>query len=157
MTVVAVTNPIINSGFETGSLSPWVTSGTTAENVVSSSTFGCHSGSYCAQLGSTSATNGSSNIAQTFTAPTGSTTLSLYYKVVCTSTVSHDWATATLLDVTTGKTATILPKTCSNKGLWVNLTHPVTPGHQYTLTLTNNDDNNASTPTYTLYDDVVVH
>jgi putative Ig domain-containing protein len=154
VTVVTVTNPIVNGDFETGSLSPWATSGTTAETVVST---GCHTGSYCAQLGSAAATNGSSNIAQTFTAPTGSTTLSVYYKVVCPDTVKYDWATVTLLDVTTGVTATVLPKTCSNSGLWAQVTRGVTPGHEYTLTLTSHDDNLASDPTYTLYDDVSVH
>jgi serine protease len=155
--VNVTTNPIINGGFETGVLSPWSASGTTAESVVPTGSYGCHAGSYCARLGSTAPTNGSSNIAQTFTAPTGSTTLSLYYKVVCPDTVTYDWATVTLRDNTVAVTYTVLPKTCSNSGAWGNATHSVVAGHQYTLTLTSHDDNYAADPTYTLFDDVVVH
>jgi serine protease len=152
--VVQVVNPIVNGGFESASLSPWVSSGTGgAEKVVGTS---CHSGSYCAQLGLATATNGSSNIAQTFTAPTGSTTLSLYYKVVCLDTVTYDWATVTLKDVTTGTTYTVLPKTCSDSGSWAQASHSVSAGHQYTVTLTSHDDDYATDPTYTLYDDVLV-
>jgi hypothetical protein len=150
LTVTAST--IVNGGFETGSLSGWTASGA-SESVVSS---GCHSGSYCARLGSTTPTKGNSNIAQTFTAPAGASTLSFWYKVVCPDTVTHDWATAKLRDKTTATTATILAKTCTNSGSWVQVPAPVTAGHHYTLTLTSHDDDVAGNPTYTLYDDVTI-
>jgi serine protease len=157
VTVTAVVSSIQNGGFELGNLSYWTTSGSGgAESVVSSSSSGCHGGNYCARLGSTVPTNGSSNIAQTFTAPSGSSTLSLYYKLSCPDTVTYDWAAVTLRDVTTGTTYTVLPRTCTNNGSWVNVTHSVTAGHQYTLMLTSHDDNYPGDPTYTLYDDVVV-
>jgi Pro-kumamolisin, activation domain/Putative Ig domain len=141
---------IVNGGFETGNLSGWTASGASA-TVVNSN---CHSGTYCAQLGSTSPTNGDSSIAQTFTVPQGSNTLSFWYRITCPDTIQYDWATATLKDNTAGTTTTPLPKTCSNSGTWVQAKSSVIAGHSYTLTLTSHDDNYAGDPTYTLYDDV---
>jgi len=141
---------ITNGGFETGNLSGWTAAGTTA--VVT----GGHSGTYAAQVGGTSPTNGDSSVAQTFTASTGSTTLGVWYKVVCPDTLTYDWATATLRDNTAGTTATVLAKTCTNNGVWVQATAAVTAGHSYTLTLISHDDNYAADPTYTLYDDVTL-
>ena len=39
---------------------------------------------------------------------------------------------------------------------WRQVTHAVTSGHSYTLTLTNRDDNFAGDPTFTLFDDAGV-
>jgi serine protease len=147
-----VANPIQNPGFETGSLSGWTATGpaTTVTSAVS------HSGTYAAQLGSTSPTTGDSAINQTFTAPDGSSQLTFWYQVVCPDTVTFDWATATLRDNTTGTTATVLSRTCTNTGAWVQVKASVTPGHSYTLTLVSHDDNFAGDPTRTFYDDVIV-
>jgi hypothetical protein len=142
---------ITNGGFETGSLSGWTTTGTAS--VVSS---GAHSGTYAAQLGSTSPTNGDSSAAQSFTAPTGSSKLSLWYNVTCPDTLTYDWATATLKDTTANTTKTVLAKTCVSSSGWTQVTAPVTAGHSYTLTLTSHDDNYPGDPTYTRYDDVTV-
>jgi hypothetical protein len=142
---------ITNGGFETGNLSGWTAGG--ASETVSSS--GCHGGTYCAELGSTSPTNGDSTISQTFTAPAGTTGISFWYKETCPDTVTYDWALATLQDNTAGTTATLLAKTCATNA-WVNGTGSVTAGHSYTLSLTNHDDNYAGDPTYTLYDDVAL-
>jgi hypothetical protein len=148
---LTVTAPV-NGGFETGTLSGWRASGASA-SVVSG---GCHSGTYCAQLGSSTPTYHNSNIAQKFTVASGETTLSLWYKVACPDTIKDDWATAKLRDNTTKTTATILAKTCSNSGSWKQASGSVTAGHSYTLTLTSHDDNKAGDPTYTLYDDVTI-
>jgi len=144
----AAVSAIQNGGFETGNFTGWTRSGTTSISTTA------HSGSYSAQLGSTSPTNGNSSISQTFTAPNGSTQLSFWYQVHCPDTVQYDWATATLKDNTTNTTTTILPRTCTNTGSWVQVSANVIAGHSYTLTLTSRDDNYPGDPTYTLYDDV---
>ena len=90
------------------------------------------------------------------TAPSGATTLSFWYRVVCTDSVTYDWATATLKDNTSNTTTTVLGHTCNNSGTWVKVTASVTAGHSYTLTLTDHDDGYAGDPTYTLYDDVAI-
>jgi hypothetical protein len=142
---------ITNGGFESG-LSGWTTAG--AATAVT--TTGCHGGTACAQLGSTSPTSGDSSVSQTFVAPTGTTDLSFWYRVTCPDTLTYDWATATLKDNTTGTTATVLTKTCVPAGAWTQSTAAVTAGHSYTLTLISHDDNYAGDPTYTLYDDVTL-
>jgi hypothetical protein len=148
---VGVPNPIVNPGFETGSFSGW----TTAGQATSISTT-AHSGTHSGQAGSTSPTNGDSTIAQTFTAPTGASNFSVWYQVVCPDTVTYDWATITLKDNTSNTTRTLLGKTCSNTGAWAQVTASVTAGHSYTLTLLSHDDNYATDPTYTLFDDALV-
>jgi hypothetical protein len=145
-----VTNPIVNPGFETGNLTGWTSAGTTS--VVT----GGHSGTYAARAGSTSPTSGDSSVAQTFTAPSGSSALSFWYKVTCPDTVTYDWATATLRDNTTSTTTTILAKTCVAAGAWAKINASVVAGHSYTITLISHDDNYSTDPTYTLFDDVAV-
>jgi subtilase family serine protease len=148
-------NPILNGGFEAGPTYPvpdWASSGP-AVSVVST---GCHSGSYCAQLGLPTATNGNSSIAQTFTAPAGATSLSFYYRSMCPDRTRYAWATATLRDNTNSTTNTVLQRTCTNNGPWVNVSGSVTAGHSYTITLSSRDDGDAGDGNYTLFDDVSV-
>jgi hypothetical protein len=147
-------NPVVNGGFETGTFSGWTVTGA-ADTVIAGA---AHSGSFGAQLGNgnPSTTN---SIAQTFTMPSSSPSLTFWYNNHCTDTVTFDWATATLKDNVTNVTTTLLPKTCSNPGgTWVQVTYNASAnaGHSVTLTLTNVDDNNPGDPTFTWYDDVVV-
>jgi hypothetical protein len=148
-----ITNPVVNPGFETGTFSGWTTGGQ-ATSISSTA----HSGSHSGQAGSASPTNGDSTISQTFTIPSGAGTLSVWYQVHCPDTVTYDWATITLKDNTTNTTTTLLGKTCTNSGSWVQASTSVSGmvGHSVTLTLLSHDDNYASDPTYTLFDDVLV-
>ncbi len=143
---------VVNGDFETGDLTGWTPSGTAM--VVGTIS---HSGSFSAQVGSTSP-SGDSSISQTFDLPATATSLSFFYQVVCPDTVTYDWATATLQDNITLTTVTLLPPTCTNTGLWVQVTADVSTmaGHNVTLTLSNHDDGYPTDPTYTYYDDVVV-
>jgi hypothetical protein len=145
------TGGITNGGFETGTLSGWTAAGA-SETVVTS---GCQSGSFCAQLGSSAPTNGDSTITQTFTAPSGATGISLWYKMTCPDTVTYDWALATLQDNTSVATSTLIAKECVTNA-WTNVTAALTAGHSYTLSLTSHDDNYGSDPTFTLYDSVSI-
>jgi serine protease len=140
---------ITNGGFESG-LTGWTSAGSTGTSTV------VHSGAASARVGSTSPFNGDSSLSQTFTAPTGTTSLTFWYRVVCTDSVTYDWATATLRDNTAGTTTTVLAKTCTNTGSWLSKTASVVAGHSYTLTLIDHDDNWPSDPTYTLFDDVTL-
>src|SRR4029077_12075349 len=99
--------------------------------------------------------SGDSSISQTFTAPAIGGALTFWYKVVCTDTVTYDWAVATLRDNTAGSTTTVVPRTCTNSGAWIQASASLVGGHSYTLTLADHDDNYPGDPTYTLYDDVV--
>src|SRR5262249_34817985 len=133
---------ITNGGFERG-LSGWTTVGTTSAGTTA------HGGSSAAQVGGTSPTNGDSSVAQTFTAPTGTSTLTFWYQVHCPDTLTYDWATATLKDNSSNTTTTVLAKTCTNGASWAQASTSVTPGHSYTLTLVSHDDNYAGDATYT--------
>ncbi|MGI8608444.1 MAG: COG1470 family protein [Candidatus Dormibacteria bacterium] len=144
-------NPIVNGTFETGTLTGWrVISG--AASVIS----GGHVSNNAARLGATSPTSGDSSIAQTFTAPSGTSSLSAWYLVSCPDTVSYDWATVTLRDNTARTTTTVLARTCASNSTWQQVTAAIRAGHSYTLTLLSHDDNYAGDPTYTLYDDIVL-
>jgi len=146
-----VTNPVVNPGFETGSLSGWTASG------VAAATRYPHTGSYAATLGNSSPST-DSTLAQTFTLPAGASTLTLWYRVICPDTITYDWAAATLKDNSTGTTITVLPNTCTNTNTWVQASASVSSmaGHSVTLTLKNHDDNYAGDATYTDFDDINV-
>ncbi|MDP9119868.1 MAG: hypothetical protein M3O15_00600 [Acidobacteriota bacterium] len=140
-----------NGGFESGTLAGWtVAGGVAASSAIS------HGGSYSAQLGGSGPTSGDSSIVQTFTAPTGTSTLSFWYRNSCPDTVNSDWATAALVDNTTHTTTAVLAKTCTQVAAWAQVTAAVTAGHSYTLILTSHDDNDPANPTYTLFDDVTL-
>ena len=148
--VAVVYNPVANPGFESGTLASWTPSGTVSVGG------GAHTGSFAAQAGAGTATNGDSSVAQTFTIPSGSTTLSFFYKMTCPDTVAHDWVTATLHDNTANTTKTILAKKCVTSAAYLKLSTAAKTflGHSVTLTLTNHDDNGAGDPSFTLFDDI---
>src|SRR5207247_3151217 len=131
---VPAASGISHGGVESG-LTGWTSSGSTAVSTTA------HSGTSSAKVGSSSPFNGDSSVAQTFSAPAAGGVLSFWYRVVCTDTVTYDWATATLKDNTTGTTTTRLARTCSNTGVWNSTSFTLTGGHSYTLTLIDHHDN----------------
>jgi serine protease len=147
----AVSNPVVNPGFETGTLAGW-----TATGVARASPYP-HTGSYAGSLGSSSPST-DSTLSQTFTMPAGANTLTLWYRVFCFDSITYDWASATLTDNATNTTVTVLPNTCTNNNTWVQASASVSSmrGHSVTLTLKNHDDNYPGDATYTDFDDVSV-
>jgi hypothetical protein len=144
---------ITNGGFETGDLRGWANGVGTAAVAA-----GGHSGIFAASVGTTTSPNGDSSISQVFTLLQPST-LSFWYQVNCTDTVAFDWATATLTDMTTGVTTTVLPKNCTRSGPWTQTSTALAAssvGHTFMLTLTDHDDVNPADPTVTKFDDVVL-
>jgi hypothetical protein len=140
---------LLNPSFIDGS-SGWTTVGTATMG-----TSGCYGDTSCLVLGATTPTNGDSTAYQTFTAPPGSTGISLWFKETCPDSLTFDWATITLTDLSAnGAVTTLLANTCTTNG-WTRLTAAVTAGHNYTLTLTSHDDDWPTDPTYTLLDNVV--
>jgi hypothetical protein len=148
----AITNPgggIVNGGFEAGGFFGWITSG--PASIVSS---GQHSGSHAAQAGSTDPDASESDIAQTFTVPSGQGKLTFWYNQTCGSLFEEGWATATLADNTTGATTTPLQQVCDPSSGWTPVIVKVKAGHSYTLTLTSQGDGFFST--YAVFDDVTL-
>ena len=146
-----VTNPFVNPGFETGTLSGWTATGVAAARAFP------HTGSFSGSLGS-STPSANSSLSQTVTMPAGATTLSFWYRIFCNDTIQFDWASATLRDNTTGTTVTALPNTCTNNNTYLQASVNVTSmrGHSVTLTLSNHDDGATGDALFTDYDDVNV-
>ncbi len=145
--LTAADGALANGDFESG-LVGWTASGTTS----TSST--AYSGSLSAQLGSATAT-GASSLAQTFTVPAGAAALTFWYQGFCNDKVQYAWAAATLVDNTTGASATLLANTCTKTGQWVQITSgPLTPGDSVTLTLSTQSEVYQTDYNYTLFDDV---
>ena len=141
---------ITNGDFETGNLSGWSTSGSTS---ISSA---AHGGGFSGVAGAASATNGDSTISQTFTPGAGASQVSVWYSNVCHDTVTFDWVKVTLTDNSATSTTVLVPNTCSSSTAWTMASGPVVPGHSYTLTLLNHDDNLAGDPTFTRFDDITL-
>jgi hypothetical protein len=141
---------IVNGGFESGSTSGWTVSG--SASVTSNAP---HTGGFAGLAGLfNGVTSTTSSLSQTFTAPAGSSRVSLWYNVACHDTVTFDWARVTLTNTTTGRITTILPRTCNLNGTWAQVSASIVAGNSYTISLQNHDDGFAGDPTWTEYDDV---
>jgi len=147
------TGLIINGGFETGTATPWHLGG--SATVVS----GGHSGAFQVRTGTpTLGTTKTSSVHQTLTLPAGGHTLSFWYQLTCPDIVKHDWAFVTVRDVSIAHTYTAMPKTCTNDGLWHQVTYDLTPlaGHKVVVTLSSHDDLVANNVTFAFWDDVSI-
>jgi hypothetical protein len=138
----------VNGTFEAGSLLGWTPVGVATATMTSP-----QAGLYDAQLGSSNPSTDSS-IAQTWLAPSAVTVAHFYYDNFCHDTVADDWVTATLTDNTTSTTSTVLAHTCTTSPAWTKASFSVTAGHSYTLTLTNHDNNDPSTASFTRIDSI---
>jgi hypothetical protein len=169
-----VFSPLWNGGFETGgsgfnaygpSGTNWVLGGNVTP-VKSSSTV--KTGSYSTYLGvSTGSCAGAGNghestISQTFKVPNdlgANLSMSFWYYMNCTDTVTYDWLTATLTP-SGGSASNFFSgsgKICNpaDNGTWKQSPSlPVTPGTTYTIAITNHDDDCAGDPSDSFIDDV---
>jgi xyloglucan-specific exo-beta-1,4-glucanase len=141
------TTGIVNGGLDSA-LTGWGITGSVTK--VSSPV---KSGTGAARAGNTSPSTDSTMV-QMFTPPSGATKVSFYYRMTCQDSVAYDWFTATLTNNTSGATSTIRSKVCSTDSAYQLVTSPVTAGQNYTLTLTNHDDNYAGEASYTYVDAV---
>jgi hypothetical protein len=118
-----------------------------------------HSGSYAAQLSSSSAFNGDSTLTQTVTMPSGASTLSFWYSPHCGGALASDQIQMQIRKTTGQRIATVLD-VCSNTGAWTLQTYSAPrkiAGRTVVLWFNVHDDGNAATPTYALFDDVAVN
>ncbi len=142
-------NVVVNGGFETGSFSGWTPGGASTSIVRSS-----HSGTFAAQLGSTSPTNGDSTMQQQVTVPTNAT-LTFWYQPHCPDTITYDQSQMQVRS-TQGATLLTVLNVCSNSAAWTQASANLSAygGQTVVLWFNSHDDNYAGDPTYTGFDDV---
>jgi hypothetical protein len=92
---------------------------------------------------------------ENFVAGPTNSTLSFYWRGHCHDYLYGGYARATLKDVTTGATTTILPNNCTRSPSWNLVQASVTPSHNYTLSLISHDDGYGGlNPNWTDFDEV---
>jgi len=152
--------PLLNGGFETGTLSPWTAGGVAPGVVVNTKP---HSGSYSAQLGTASGAeaNGDGWINQGVSVPTAGPSLSFWYWIsttdaVCSGTCQWDWFEAAVRDPAGNTLASIL-KLNANTQAWTKVTFDMTPyaGQGVSLWFNVHQDG-SSDPTLVYVDDVAL-
>jgi hypothetical protein len=114
---------INNSGFETGSLAPWVIQATNPTPTISSSIV--HSGTKSVNIGSPLGlpeANGDSSIYQTFIVPANGGTLSFWYYPRSQDSITFNWQDAYITDTSGNILATIM-HICSNSQTWTRVNY----------------------------------
>jgi hypothetical protein len=147
-------NVVQNPGFETGSLTPWLTSGLVAPIIVGS---GAHAGTYAARPGSPTPYNGNSTFQQTVAVPAGGGTLSYWYNPHCPDTLTYDQQQVQVRNTSGIVLATVM-NICSNTGVWTQKTFSMAAyaGQTVVLWFNVHDDGWPTDPSYMLVDDVAV-
>jgi hypothetical protein len=146
-----------NTGFETGSLSPWITGGVYSPFVTSAKH---NTGNFSAQLGSsvTPEPNGDSSLYQTVTIPSTSVGASLNFSYwgACADTVANDWQEVQIQSAT-GTTLAQVMKVCSNTQTWTRVYFNLFAYKGQTIRIYVNDHGNGNNNlTYMFLDDVTV-
>ena len=113
-------NVVVNPGFETGSLSPWTSCGTTSHAAISSAQ--AHSGSYSALIGTTAKpeVNGTAGLCQTVAVPAAAT-LTFWVYEGTTDTLEYADQEADILS-TSGTQLAQLYAEADSTGGWVEKT-----------------------------------
>jgi hypothetical protein len=144
-------SPVQNGGFESVDLSAWSPSG--AEAPVISSHH--HSGSSAVQLGSPTAFDGDSTVAQTVVIPAGSPKLAFWYQPHCADSVAYDQIQMQVRNGS-GQIKSAVLNACSNSGNWTKGSFDMSPyaGQSVVLYFNVHDDGVADDPTYALFDDI---
>jgi len=119
-------NLIVNGGFETASLSPWVIDGTHPTPAITTAQH--HSGTHSALLGTFSGAEptGDSSSYQQITIPAAGGTLSYWWWGGTTDSIFFDWQDAYVTNTSNTILETI-SHTCANTGGWVHQTLDMTP------------------------------
>ncbi|MEO5952879.1 MAG: exo-alpha-sialidase, partial [Chloroflexia bacterium] len=121
-----VSAAIVNGGFETGALAPWVVDGTSPAPVVRNT--GAHSGTFAAFLGNDPGTEptGNSSLYQTISVPATGGTLSYWWNGLTQDTITFDWQDAYVTNSSGTILATIM-HVASTTGGYINQTFNMAP------------------------------
>ncbi|HEV3231388.1 MAG TPA: hypothetical protein VG245_03950, partial [Candidatus Dormibacteraeota bacterium] len=151
-------NPVANPGFETGGLTGWTSSSTTANAVVAVNTTS-HSGTWSARLGNPAndTTNGTNSLWQDIAIPPGVSALSTWIQPHCTDTVTFDQQRILLQTTGGGALATVMADACSDYGAagdWRHITFDTSAYAGTTVRLLFQvHDDGQSDPTWMFVDD----
>jgi hypothetical protein len=145
------TTGIANPGFDSNNLNSWTKSGSYGQSTNAWST----TGNYSAVLGSGNSVgscvySNSNTLTQAgLVAPANASTINVDEYELCRG--NNNYSRVAVTDTTAGGTQTCQDCNYNNSE---TCTLPVTPGHSYTLVLTNNDQNNSGYCTETFFDNV---
>jgi hypothetical protein len=146
-------NVVQNPGFETGDFSFWARSGSVRPTIRSEG----HTGRYSARAGAPSAFHGNSVFQQAVRVPSGSPTLSFWYRPSCPDSIARDQIQMQIRNVQGAQLATVL-NLCSNTSTWTFTSYNISgfAGRTIVLWFNVHDDGRPTNPTYALFDDIFV-